>query len=66
MGVNNIIMAKSKKRKLEEGLWKIIKEWEKEEPENFEMTGRIENNENLTVGLLVFLLRTNRIRGVKI
>ena len=55
-------MAKSKKRKLEEGLFKIINEWKKEEPENFEMNNCMENNEYKTMGLLTFLLRTNKVK----
>ena len=59
-------MAKSKKRKLEEGLFKIINEWKKEEPENYEMNNRIEKIENSTMGLLTFLIQTNRIKGVEV
>jgi len=59
-------MAKSKKRKLEEGLFKIINEWKKEEPKNFEMNNCMENNEYKTMGLLTFLLRTNKVKGVEI
>tara|TARA_B100000029_G_scaffold92276_1_gene82225 strand:+ start:1965 stop:2144 length:180 start_codon:yes stop_codon:yes gene_type:complete len=59
-------MAKSKKRKLEEGLFKIINEWKKEEPENFEMNNRMETGEQMTMGLLSFLLRTNKVKGVEI
>ena len=54
-------MVKSKKRKMEEGLFKIIKQWEKEEPENFEMNNRVMDREELT-----FLLRTNKVKGVEI
>ena len=57
---------KSKKRKLEEGLFKIINEWKKEEPENFEMNNRMETGEQMTMGLLSFLLRTNKVKGVEI
>ena len=59
-------MAKSKKRKLEEGLFKIINEWKKEEPENFEMNNRVMDREELPMSLLTFLLRTNKVKGVEI
>ena len=59
-------MAKSKKRKMEDGLYMILNEWKKEEPENYEMNNRIEKIENSTMGLLTFLIRTNRIKGVEV
>ena len=59
-------MVKSKKRKIEEGLFKIIKQWEKEEPENFEMNNRVMDREELPMSLLTFLLRTNKVKGVEI
>tara|TARA_B110001450_G_scaffold220009_1_gene215262 strand:- start:349 stop:528 length:180 start_codon:yes stop_codon:yes gene_type:complete len=59
-------MVKSKKRKMEEGLFKIIKQWEKEEPENFEMNNRVMDREELPMSLLTFLLRTNKVKGVEI
>ena len=59
-------MVKSKKRKMEEGLFKIIKQWEKEEPEKFEMNNRVMDREELPMSLLTFLLRTNKVKGVEI
>jgi hypothetical protein len=58
-------MAKSKKRKLEEGVFKILKQWEIEEPEQFNEGNNRTDVEN-TIGLLTFLLRTNKVKGVEI
>ena len=57
-------MSKSKIKKNQEMLFKIIKQWEKEEPENFKMNNRIPTTEHATMGLLSYLIRTDKIKGV--
>ena len=62
-------MTKKQKDKLNRELFKLIYDWKKEQPDEFDICEKMTGDESMTQGmvwLLTWLLTSNRVKGVNV